>query len=169
MIHIPLYMLGRIKLLKKERQVLLQVSEKEPTLEDLANNMETSVEQIIELIAMSQAQDPLSLETRQRVGDDEIPLSDLLEDTQVNSPEQIVIARDLEVIVQDLLRDSNLKPRERDVICWRFGLIDGREHSLEEVSSKIGLSHEAVRQNEFRALKKLAPLSRKRNLNAFVA
>lgn len=167
MIHVPLYKMEKIKRLSKARQHLEQGLEKEPTLEDLAEQMETTVEQVIELLMMIQAQDPLSLDIRRRVGEDEIPLSDLLEDDQVNSPERIVIAQTLEVLIRELLND--LTARERSVIRLRYGLADGHEHTLNEVGRKLGLSHEAVRQIEYRALKKLDPLSRKRKLEEFLA
>jgi RNA polymerase primary sigma factor len=167
MIHVPLYKMEKIKRLTRARQHLEQGLEKEPTLEDLAEQMEVSVEQVIELLMMIQVQDPLSLDIRRRVGEDEIPLSDLLEDDQVNSPERIVIAQTLEVLIRELLND--LTPRERSVIRLRYGLADGHEYTLNEVGRKLGLSHEAVRQIEYRALKKLDPLSRKRKLEEFLA
>jgi RNA polymerase primary sigma factor len=166
MIRVPLYKMEKVKRLTKARQCLEQGLEKEPTPKDLAEQMEINVEQVIELLAMIQAQDPLSLDIRRRVGEDEIPLGDLLEDDQVNSPERIVIAQTLEVLIRELLND--LTPRERSVIRLRYGL-DGREHTLNEVGRKLGLSHEAVRQIEYRALKKLDPLSRKRKLEEFLA
>lgn len=167
MIRVPLYKMEKIKRLTKARQSLEQGLEKEPTLEDLAEQMEVGVDQVIDLLKMIQAQDPLSLDIRRRIGEDEIPLSDLLEDDQVNSPERIVIAQTLEVLIRELLND--LTPRERSVIRLRYGLDDGHEHTLNEVGRKLGLSHEAVRQIEYRALKKLDPLSRKRKLEEFLA
>jgi RNA polymerase primary sigma factor len=166
MIRVPLYKMEKIKRLTKTRQRLEQGLEKEPSLEDLAEQMDVSVEQVIDLLMMIQAQDPLSLDIRRRVGEDEIPLGDLLEDDQVNSPERIVIAQTLEVLVRDLLND--LTPRERSVIRLRYGLDDGHEYTLNEVGRKLGLSHEAIRQIEYRALKKLDPLSRNRKLEEFL-
>jgi len=167
MIRVPLYKMEMIKRLTKARQRLEQGLEKEPSLEDLAEQMEVDVDQVTDLLLMIQAQDPLSLDIRRRVGEDEIPLSDLLEDDQVNSPERIVIAQTLEVLIRELLND--LTSRERQVIHLRYGLDDGHEHTLNEVGRKLGLSHEAVRQIEYRALKKLDPLSRKRKLEEFLA
>ncbi|MEO7021747.1 MAG: sigma-70 family RNA polymerase sigma factor [Ktedonobacteraceae bacterium] len=167
MIRVPLYKMEKIKRLSKARQSLEQHLGKEPSLEDLAAQMEVSVEQVIELLAMLKAQDPLSLDVRRRVGEDEVPLSDLLEDDQLNSPERIVIAQTLEVLIRELL--TALTPRERSVIRLRYGLADGHDNTLTEVGQKLGLSHEAVRQIEYRALKKLDPLSRKRKLEEFLA
>jgi RNA polymerase primary sigma factor len=167
MIRVPLYKMEMIKRLTRARQSLEQGLEKEPTVEDLAEQLDVNVEQVTDLLLMIQAQDPLSLDIKRRVGEDEIPLGDLLEDDQVNSPERIVIAQTLEVLIRELL--NNLTSRERSVIRLRYGLDDGHEHTLNEVGRKLGLSHEAVRQIEYRALKKLDPLSRKRKLEEFLA
>ena len=167
MIRVPQYKMDKIKRLSKARQSLEQGLEKEPTLENLAEEMDVSVEQVIELLTMLKAQDPLSLDLRRRIGEDEVPLGDLLEDDQMNSPERIVITQTLEVLVRELL--TNLTSRERAVIRLRYGLDDGHEYSLSEVGRKLELSHEAVRQIEYRALKKLDPLSRKRKLEEFLA
>ncbi len=167
MIRVPLYKMEKIKRLTRTRQELEQGLEKEPSLEALAEQMEVSVDQVIDLLSMIQAQDPLSLDIRRRVGEDEVPLSDLLEDDQVNSPERIVIAQTLEVLIRELL--TNLTVRERSVIRLRYGLDDGHEYTLNEVGRKLGLSHEAVRQIEYRALRKLDPLSRNRKLEEFLA
>jgi RNA polymerase sigma factor (sigma-70 family) len=98
--------------------------------------------------------------------DDQLPLSDLLEDDPAYSPERVVISQTLEKQIQELL--TSLTTRERQVIELRYGLDGRREHSLSEVGRKLGLSHEAVRQVESRALKKLDPLSRRRKLNDFL-
>jgi RNA polymerase primary sigma factor len=100
------------------------------------------------------------------VGEDELPLSDLIEDDSVNSPERVVITQTLETQIRDLL--TSLKPRERQVIQLRYGLSGDREHTLQETGRKLGLSHEAVRQIEGRALHKLDPLSRNRKLDDYL-
>jgi RNA polymerase primary sigma factor len=93
-------------------------------------------------------------------------LSDLIEDDLVNSPERVVITQALEVQIRDLLK--SLTPRERQVIQLRYGLDGRREHTLQEAGRRLGLSHEAVRQVESRALRKLDPLSRDRKLDDFL-
>ena len=164
-IRVPLYKQEEIKRLVRVRQRLRKEREGEPTVEDLAEQMEVSVKQVIELLTTTQ--EPLSLDTRRWVSeDDQLPLSDLLEDDPVYSPERVVISQTLEKQIQELL--NSLTTRERQVIELRFGLDGRREHSLSEVGRKLGLSHEAVRQVESRALKKLDPLSRTRKLNDFL-
>ena len=166
-IRVPLHKMEKMKRLARVQQRLRQGLETEPTLEDLAEQMELTTQQVVDLMIITKAQEPLSLDTRRKVGDDDLPLSDLLEDDQMHSPEQIVITQTLEAQIRDLL--ENLTPRERQVIRYRYGLNGDREHTLHEVGRKLGLSHEAVRQLESRALRKLDPLSRNRKLEEFLA
>lgn len=167
MIRVPLHKMEKMKQLARIQQRMWQGLEVEPTVEDLAEQMDLSVQQIIDLLVITKSQEPLSLDIRRKVGDDDLPLSDLLEDDQTNSPEQIVITQTLETQIRDLLQ--SLTPRERQVIRYRYGLDGDREHTLHEVGRKLGLSHEAVRQVECRALRKLDPLSRDRKLEEFLA
>ena len=167
MIRVPLHKMEKMKQLARIQQRMWQGLEEEPTMEELAEQMDLSVQQIIDLLVITKLQEPLSLDIRRRVGDDDLPLSDLLEDDQTNSPEQIVITQTLETQIRDLLQ--SLTPRERQVIHYRYGLDGDREHTLHEVGRKLGLSHEAVRQVEGRALRKLDPLSRNRKLEEFLA
>jgi len=99
------------------------------------------------------------------IGDDDIPLSETLEDNPCDTPERVVITQTLQAQVQDLLRQ--LTPKERRVLELRYGL-NTREHSLQEISRKLGLSHETARQIEFRALRKLEHPSRDRMLQDFL-
>jgi RNA polymerase primary sigma factor len=166
MIRVPLHKVEKMKQLTRAQQRLQQGLDGEPTVEDLAENTDLSVQQVIELLKMNQAQEPLSLDLRRRVGEDELPLSDLIEDDAVNSPERVVITQTLETQIRDLL--TSLTPRERRVIQLRYGLDGDREHTLQETGRKLGLSHEAVRQIEGRALHKLDPLSRNRKLDDYL-
>lgn len=166
MIRVPLYKMEEMKRLQRVRRRLVQEFEQEPTLEELATQMEMSVAQVADLFLMIQARDPLSLDVNRQVGEDEIPLSEMLEDDQSQPPEQIVITQTLEVLIRKLLND--LTPRERGVIRLRYGLADGHEHTLAETGQKLDLSHEAVRQIEYRALKKLHYLSLQRKLDEYL-
>jgi RNA polymerase primary sigma factor len=154
-----------IKRLARVRQRLQQGLEGEPTLEELADQMELEVRQVIDLLTMTQ--ETISLDKPRRVSEDELlPLSDLLEDDPSYSPECVVITQTLEAQVRDLL--ASLTEREREVIQLRYGLDGSREHTLHEVGRKLGLSHETVRQVETRSLRKLDPLSRTRELDDFL-
>ncbi len=166
MIRVPLHKVEKMKQLTRAQQHLQQGLEGEPTLEDLAGHMDLSIQQVIELLIMNQTQEPLSLDIRRRVGEDELPLSDLIEDNSLYSPEREVITQTLKIQIRDLL--ASLTPRERQVIKLRYGLDDDYEHTLQEAGRKLGLSHEAVRQLEGRALRKLDPLSRNRKLDEYL-
>ena len=164
MIRMPLYKVEEMKRLARIQQSLQQGLESEPTLEDLAMQMELSVRKVTELLAMTQ--EPVSLDLPRRVGEDELPMSDLLEDDPTYSPEWVVITQTLQGQVKDLL--SGLTPRERSVIQLRYGLDGYHEHSLKEIGRKLNLSHETVRQVENRVLRKLDSLGRTRNLDDFL-
>lgn len=166
-IRIPLHKMEKMKQLIRAQRRLQQGLEGEPTLEDLASHMEMTVQKVIDLLVITQTREPLSLDIRRKVGEDELPLSDLLEDDSMYSPEQVVITQLLETQIRELL--ASLTLRERRVIQLRYGLDGDREHTLHEVGRKLGLSHEAVRQLESRALRKLDPLSRNRKLDEFLA
>jgi RNA polymerase primary sigma factor len=166
MIRVPLHKMEKMKQLTRAQQRLQQGLEGEPTLEDLAGHMDMNVQQVIDLLIMTQTQEPLSLDIHRKVGEDELPLSDLLEDDAIYSPERVVITQTLETQIRELL--TSLTPRERRVIQLRYGLDGDQEHTLHEAGRKLGLSHEAVRQLESRALRKLDPLSRNRKLDDFL-
>jgi RNA polymerase primary sigma factor len=165
MIRVPLYKVEEIKRLGRVRRQLQQQGEvAEPTLEELAHQMEISVQQVISLLSTNQ--ETVSLDMPRKGGEDEISLSEMLEDDPVYSPERIVLSQTLQEQVQDLL--DCLTPREKRVLQLRFGLNGNGEHSLTETGKKMGLSHEAVRQVEFRALKKLDLPCRDRMLQEFL-
>jgi RNA polymerase primary sigma factor len=161
-IRVPLYKIEEMKRLARVRRTLQQ--EGEPTLEKLAEEMDISVQQVIALLSTNQ--ETISLDMPRKGGDDETSLSEILEDDPIYSPEKVVINETLHEQVQDLLKCLN--EREREVLQLRYGLNGEREYSLTEVGKKIGLSHEAVRQIEFRALRKLDDPSRDRMLHDFL-
>jgi RNA polymerase primary sigma factor len=163
-IRVPLYKVEEMKRLARVRRALQQGYEAEPTIEALAKQMEITVQQVITLLSTNQ--ETVSLDTPRKGGDDEVALSEVLEDDPLYSPEPAVMAQTLKEQVHDLL--SYLTPRERRVLELRYGLDDGCEHSLTETGKKMGLSHEAVRQVEFRALQKLDTPSRDRMLQDFL-
>ncbi len=165
MIRVPLYKVEEIKRLSRVRRRMEQEgTEAEPTLEALAGQMEVSVQQVIALLSTSQ--ETISLDMPRKGGDDEISLSDVLEDDPSYSPERIVIGETLKEHIHDLL--DALTQRERRVLQLRYGLDGDGEHSLSETGKKLGLSHEAVRQVEFRALRKLDHPSRDKMLQDFL-
>jgi RNA polymerase sigma factor, sigma-70 family len=166
MIRVPLYKVEEIKRLGRVRRRIQQDQgvDNEPTLEDLAQQMEVSVQQVITLLSTNQ--ETVSLDMPRKGGDDDISLSEILEDDPIYSPERIVISETLKEHIHDLL--ESLSQRERQVLQLRYGLNGLGEHSLSETGKKMGLSHEAVRQVEFRALRKLDTPSRDKMLQDFL-
>ncbi|MFL5690652.1 MAG: RNA polymerase sigma factor RpoD/SigA, partial [Ktedonobacteraceae bacterium] len=124
-IRLPQYKLGEINRLRRIQQQLAQSLKNEPTLDELAEQMDVDVERIIGLL--STKSETVSLDTPRMWGDDEAPLSEMLEDDPSDSPERIVITQTLQAHVQDLL--NHLTQRERRVLELRYGL-NTREHSL---------------------------------------
>lgn len=167
LIRVPLYKVEEIKRLGRIRRRLQQEQgmENEPTLEELAHQMEVSVQQVLALLSTNQ--ETISLDMpRKGGGDDDITLSDVLEDDPAYSPERVVLRQTLHEHIHDLL--DSLSQRERRVLQLRYGLDGHGEHSLSETGKKLGLSHEAVRQVEFRALRKLDHPSRSKMLQDFL-
>jgi len=164
-IRVPLYKKEEMKRLSQVRQCLQQEMEREPTVEDIAHEMEMNAQQVIALLVASE--DTVSLDAPNGSTDDEPPFSDTLEDDIAYSPEQVVISQMLETHVQDLLQ--GLTPNERKILRLRYGLEGIREHSLKEVGKKLGVTHEAIRQVENKALRKLVQPSRTRMLHDFLS
>ncbi len=162
MIRVPLYKVEEMKRLARVRRALLQ-EETEPTLEVLATQMEITVQQVITLL--STTQETVSLDVR-KGNDDDVSLGEVLEDNPLYLPERAVMTQTLKEHIHDLL--NYLTPRERKVLELRYGLNEGCEHSLTQTGKKVGLSHEAVRQIEFRALQKLDSQCRDKMLQDFL-
>jgi RNA polymerase primary sigma factor len=164
-IHVPLYKVEEIKRLRRVRQRLQQRMEGEPTLEDLAVEMGISVEEVVGLLTTKA--EAISLDRSHQTGEgDETSLHDLLEDDPKYSPEGEVMAGALHGQLQQMLQQLPLK--ERRVLELRYGWNGQDEHSLPAAGRKVGLSHEAVRQIEFRALRLLRPMGLACGLNIYL-
>ena len=164
-IRVPLYKKEEMKRLAQVRLRLQQDLEREPTAEELAQEMDINVQQVIALMVASE--DTISLDAPNGGTEEEPPFSDTLEDDNAYSPEQVVITQMLETHVQDLLK--SLSPNERKILRLRYGLDGTPEHSLKEVGKKLGVTYEAIRQVENKALRKLVQPSRTRMLHDFLS
>lgn len=151
-IRVPLYKHEEMKRMSQVRQRLQQDLERDPSIEDIAKAMSISEQQALSLLANSE--DTMSLDAPNGNLDDDSSLRETLEDDVVYSPESVVITQMLEAHIQELLK--GLTPNEQRIIRMRFGLGGTSEHSLKELGRKLGVTHEAVRQVEVRALRKLA-------------
>ena len=149
-IRIPVHMVETINRLVKTSSHLLQTLGREATVDEIAVEMDLSVERVTEIIRI--APEPLSLETP--VGEEEDSrLSDFLQDEDSKSPNDSATFLLLREKIDEAL--GALTARERDVLKMRFGLDDGYPHTLEEVGRHFQVTRERIRQIEAKALKKL--------------
>src|SRR3954469_6013037 len=163
-IRIPVHMIETINKLIRTSRALVQELGREPTSEEIAKRMDIPVSKVRKVLKI--AQEPISLETP--IGEEEDShLGDFIEDRQVVSPAEAVVASNLREITDEVL--ATLTPREEKVIKMRFGLgTTGSEHTLEEVGQHFAVTRERIRQIEAKALRKLRHPSRSRKLKAFL-
>ncbi len=162
-IRIPVHMVETInKLIRVSRQ-LLQEKGREPLPEEIAKEMDISVDRVREIQKI--AQEPVSLETP--IGEEEDShLGDFIEDHDAPAPAD---AASFTLLREQLMEVLNgLTERERKVLELRFGLIDGRSRTLEEVGKHFGVTRERIRQIEAKALRKLRHPSRSKKLKDFL-
>ena len=162
-IRIPVHMVETInKLIRVSRQ-LLQKLGREPSAEEIAKEMEISVDRVREIMKI--AQEPVSLETP--IGEEEDShLGDFIEDQDAPAPAEAASFTLLKEQLEEVL--DTLTPREEKVLRLRFGLDDGRARKLEEVGKNFGVTRERIRQIEAKALRKLRHPSRSRKLKDFL-
>ncbi len=162
-IRIPVHMVETInKLIRVSRQLLQELG-REPTPEEIAQEMDIPVERVREIMKI--AQEPVSLETP--IGEEEDShLGDFIEDEDAPAPAEaasyILLKEQLEGVL------DTLTPREEKVLRLRFGLDDGRSRTLEEVGQEFGVTRERIRQIEAKALRKLRHPSRSRKLKDYL-
>jgi RNA polymerase primary sigma factor len=149
-IRIPVHMMEAInKQLRVSREMTQQL-EREPTDEELAARLDSSVEKVRELKRI--AVDPLSLDSPLREGEDS-SLSDIIEDHRLETPADAATRHMLNEAIEEALDELN--ERERDLLRMRFGLDDGQPRTLEEVGREFGVTRERIRQIETKTLAKL--------------
>jgi RNA polymerase primary sigma factor len=162
-IRIPVHMVETINRLIRISRRLLQDLGREPTSEEIAEQMEISPEKVREIIKVSQ--EPVSLETP--IGEEEDShLGDFIEDHTALAPADAASHQLLKEQVEDVL--ESLTDRERKVLQLRFGLDDGRSRTLEEVGKEFHVTRERIRQIEAKALRKLRHPSRSRKLKDYL-
>ena len=162
-IRVPVHMVETInKLARVQRQLTLELN-REPSEDEIAEKMGTTVEKVREIYKISQ--DPVSLETP--IGEeDDSHLGDFIKDEHNMSPEEYATNEMLKDEISEVL--LTLTEREEKVIRLRFGLEDGKPRTLEEVGQMFGVTRERIRQIEAKALRKLRHPSRSRKLRDFM-
>jgi RNA polymerase primary sigma factor len=162
-IRIPVHMIETINKLNRIQRQLLQRMGREPTPEELAEEMEMPEDKIRKVMKI--AKEPISMETP--IGDDEdSSLGDFIEDSNILSPQDAADSEGRSETVREML--NTLTPREAKVLRMRFGLSMNTDHTLEEVGKQFDVTRERIRQIEAKALRKLRHPSRAERLKSFL-
>ncbi len=162
-IRIPVHMVETINKLMRIQRQLLQEFGREATPEEIAEEMEISVEKVREILKI--AQEPVSLETP--IGEEEDShLGDFIPDEDVPAPAEAAAFSMLKEQLVEVL--NTLTEREQKVLKLRFGLEDGRSRTLEEVGRQFDVTRERIRQIEAKALRKLRHPSRSKKLKDYL-
>lgn len=162
-IRIPVHMVETINRLIRTSRHLLQQLGREPTVEEIAHEMEIPVEKVVEIQKI--AQDPVSLETP--IGEeDDSHLGDFIQDDDSPAPQDSAAYTLLREQLEDVM--NTLTPREAKVLKLRFGLEDGKARTLEEVGREFMVTRERIRQIEAKALRKLRHPSRSKRLRDYM-
>ena len=162
-IRIPVHMVETINKLIRTSRHLLQQLGREPTPEEIAKEMEISVEKVMEI--QNIAQDPVSLETP--IGEeDDSHLGDFIQDDDSPAPQDSATYTLLKEQLEEVMQ--TLTPREAKVLKLRFGLEDGKARTLEEVGREFMVTRERIRQIEAKALRKLRHPSRSKKLRDYM-
>ncbi len=150
-IRIPVHMVETINKLLRTQRRLTQELNREPTNEEIAKEMELEVEKVEHIMKIKQ--DIHSLDQSVRDDEEDSVLGDFVEDEDTITPEESATNQLLKEQVKDLL--GSLSEREQKIIRLRFGLEDGKSHTLEEVGQEFSVTRERIRQIEAKALAKL--------------
>ena len=162
-IRIPVHMVETINRVSRASHELLQELGRDPSSEEIAQRLHIATEKVDEIMRV--AQEPISLETP--VGEeDNSHLGDFIQDEDASEPADVASYAMLREQLAGVLK--TLTPREEKVLCLRYGLIDGKMHTLEEVGDEFEVTRERIRQIEAKALRKLRHPSRSKILKDFL-
>ena len=162
-IRIPVHMVETINKVLRTSHSMVQSLGREPTTQEIAAELHMDVQKVEEILKI--AQEPVSLETP--IGEeDDSHLGDFIQDDDASQPAEEASYTLLREQLEEVLK--TLTPREEEVLRMRFGLIDGKPHTLEEVGKKFDVTRERIRQIESKALRKLRHSSRSKKLRDFL-
>ncbi len=162
-IRIPVHMVETINKIIRINRQLLQELGREPSPAEIASRMDISEEKVREILKISQ--EPVSLETP--IGEEEDShLGDFIQDDNVPVPAEAAASTMLREQLDEIL--DTLTERERKVLTLRFGLVDGRARTLEEVGKEFSVTRERIRQIEAKALRKLRHPSRSKRIRDYL-
>ena len=161
-IRVPVHMVETINKLARTQRKLTQELRRDPTPEELAEALHMTVEKVQQIQKI--AQEPVSLETP--VGEeDDSTLGDFVHDVELPNPLDYTINEKYKEEIDLVLK--TLTPREEKVLRLRFGLIDGKPHTLEEVGKEFNVTRERIRQIEAKALRRLRHPTRQKRLSQY--
>ena len=167
-IRIPVHMVETITKYLKTKRALAQSLGREPLPEEIAKEMDKSLDEILYLIQISR--DTYSL--NQSIGGEEegetTELGDFVPDKKTPGPDDYASLQILRDLIRNILLDSSFAQRERDIIKMRFGLEDGINHTLEEVGKKFGVTRERIRQIEAKTLEKVKEHPQSQKIKEFL-
>lgn len=162
-IRIPVHMVETINRLIRVQRQLVQDLGREPSVEEISEKMELPIERVREIMKISQ--EPVSLETP--IGEeDDSHLGDFIQDDNIPVPAEAAAYSLLQEQIEEVL--DTLTEREKRVLDLRFGLVDGRTRTLEEVGKEFHVTRERIRQIEAKALRKLRHPSRSKKLRDYL-
>ena len=162
-IRIPVHMVETINKVLRTSHSMVQSLGREPTTQEIADELHMDIQKVEEVLKI--AQEPVSLETP--IGEEEDShLGDFIQDDDASQPAEEASYTLLREQLEEVLK--TLTPREEEVLRMRFGLIDGKPHTLEEVGKKFDVTRERIRQIEAKALRKLRHPSRSKKLKDFL-
>jgi RNA polymerase primary sigma factor len=162
-IRLPVHVVETTNKLMRARLRLLQKYGREPTLQEIGEAMEISLDRVEEILKLSRM--PVSLETP--IGEETgACLSDFIEEDDTPSPEDVALSQVMKEQVEEAL--CTLTDRESRVLRLRFGMEGGRPHTLEEVGREFGVTRERIRQIEAKALQKMREPSRSSKLRDYI-
>lgn len=163
-IRIPVHMVETINKLLRTQRRLTQDLNREPTNEEIAKEMEIDVEKVEHIMKIKQ--DISSLDASVRDDEEDSVLADFIEDEDTISPEESATNQLLKEHVKDML--GSLSEREQKILKLRFGLEDGKSHTLEEVGQEFSVTRERIRQIEAKALAKLRKHKDSKKLHDYI-
>ena len=163
-IRIPVHMVETLNRVVRCSRQMTQDLGREPTPAEIAQELDMPLSKVEETLRI--AQDPVSLETPVG-GEEDSHLGDFIEDESTAEPDEAAAVKLMKEQLSEVL--ATLSPREEQVLRMRFGLDDGKAHTLEEVGNAFNVTRERIRQIEAKALRKLRHPSRSKRLKDFLS
>ncbi len=165
-IRIPVHMVETINKLLRTQRRMTQKLNREPTLDELSEELEMEVEKIEHIMKIKQEISSLDAAVGREGDDDDSVLGDFIEDEDTTSPEESATSELLREHIAEIL--STLSDREQKIIKMRFGLGGGKSHTLEEVGQEFAVTRERIRQIEAKALNKLRKHKDSKKLHEYI-